>query len=101
MEILRYTLQLSDKQEKDNIYDYNNETKITKYVVVGNFGNFGRPRSLLLWQKIVCAVNFSGRTYGQQESRQTVAKSLAACDTRRLHEENQLRFSNSKHFRFH
>ena len=48
MEILRYTLQLSDKQEKDNIYDYNNETKITKYVVVGNFGNFRRPRSLLL-----------------------------------------------------
>ena len=48
MEILRYTLQLSDKQEKDNIYDYNNETKITKYIVVGNFGNFGRSRSLLL-----------------------------------------------------
>ena len=41
------------------------------------------------------------RTYGQQVSRKTVAKSLAACDTRRLHEENQLRFSNSKHFRFY
>ena len=33
-------------------------------------------------------------------SGKTVAKSLAACDSRRLHVENQLRFSNSKHFRF-
>ena len=32
-------------------------------------------------------------------SRKTVEKSLAACDSRRLHEENHLRFSNSKHFR--
>ena len=38
------------------------------------------------------------RTYGRQVSRKTVAKSLAACDSRRLHEEN--RFSNSKHFCF-
>ena len=41
------------------------------------------------------------RTYGCQVSRKTVVKSLAACDSRRLHEENQLRFSNSKHFRFY
>ena len=34
-------------------------------------------------------------------SRKAVAKSLAACDSRRLHEENQLRFSNSKQFRFY
>ena len=34
-------------------------------------------------------------------SRKTVAKSLAACDSQRLHEENHLRFSNSKHFRFY
>ena len=34
-------------------------------------------------------------------SRKTVTKSLAACDSRRLHEENHLRFSNSKHFRFY
>ena len=27
--------------------------------------------------------------------------SLAACDSQRLHEENHLRFSNSKHFRFY
>ena len=40
------------------------------------------------------------RTYGRQVSRNTVAKSLAACDSWRLHEENHLRFSNSKHFRF-
>ena len=39
------------------------------------------------------------RTYGQQKvSRKTFAKSLAACDSRRLHEVNQLPFSNSKHF---
>ena len=38
------------------------------------------------------------RTYGRQVSRKTVAKSLTACDSRRLHEEN--RFSNSKHFCF-
>ena len=38
------------------------------------------------------------RTYGRQVSRKTVAKSLAACNSRRLHEEN--RFSNSKHFCF-
>ena len=42
------------------------------------------------------------RTYGWQvTSRKIVAKSLAACDSRRLYEENQLRFSNSKHFRFY
>ena len=40
------------------------------------------------------------RKYGRQVSRKTVAKSLAACDSRRLHEEDQLRFSNSKHFCF-
>ena len=34
-------------------------------------------------------------------SRKTLAKSLAAWDSRRLHEENQLRFSNSKDFRFY
>ena len=27
--------------------------------------------------------------------------SVAACESRRLHEENRLRFSNSKHFRFY
>ena len=41
------------------------------------------------------------RVYGQQVSRKTVTKSLEACDSRRLHEENQLRFSSSKHFRFY
>ena len=41
------------------------------------------------------------RTYGRQVSRKTLAKSLAAWDSRRLHEENQLRFSNSKDFRFY
>ena len=41
------------------------------------------------------------RTYGRQVYRKTVANSLAACDSRRLHEENHLRFSNSKHFRFY
>ena len=39
-------------------------------------------------------------TCGRQLSRKTVAKSLAACDSKCLHEENHLRFSNSKHFRF-
>ena len=42
-----------------------------------------------------------GRTYGCQVSRKTVVKSLSACDSRRLHEEKQLRFSDSKHFRFY
>ena len=41
------------------------------------------------------------RTYGQQVSRKTVAKSLAACDSRRLYEVNQLPFSSSKHFCFY
>ena len=42
------------------------------------------------------------RTYGQQKvSRKTFAKSLAACDSRRSHEVNQLPFSNSKHFCFY
>ena len=41
------------------------------------------------------------RTYGRQVSRKTVTKSHAGCDTRRLHEENHLRFSNSKHFSFY
>ena len=41
------------------------------------------------------------RTHGRQVPRKTVAKSLAACDSRRLDEENHLRFSNSKHFRFY
>ena len=40
------------------------------------------------------------RTYGRQVSRKTVVKSLSACDSRRLHEEKQLRFSDSKYFRF-
>ena len=40
-------------------------------------------------------------TYGRQVSRKIVANSLAACDPPRLHEENHLRFSNSKHFRFY
>ena len=41
------------------------------------------------------------RTYGWQVSRKTVAKFLAStCDSPRIiHDENQLRFSNSKHFR--
>jgi len=34
-------------------------------------------------------------------SRNTVAKSLAASDSRSLHEENHLLFCNSKHFRFY
>ena len=41
------------------------------------------------------------RTFGGLVSRKTVANSLAACDSRRLHEENQLRISSSKHFRFY
>ena len=41
------------------------------------------------------------RTYGRQVSRKTVVKSLSACDSWPLHEENQLRFSDSKHFRFY
>ena len=41
------------------------------------------------------------RTYGRQVSRKTVEKSLAACDSRRLYEENHLRFSNSKNFSFY
>ena len=41
------------------------------------------------------------RTYGRQVSRKTVTKSLAACYSRRLHEENHSWFSNSKHFRFY
>ena len=43
--------------------------------------------------------------YGRQVSRKTVAKSFAdGCilpHSQGLHEENQLRFSNGKHFRFY
>ena len=38
---------------------------------------------------------------GRQVSRNILAKSLVACDSRGLHEENHLRFINSKHFRFY
>ena len=41
------------------------------------------------------------RPYGGQVSRKMVAKSLAACDSSQLHEENQLWFNNSKQFRFY
>ena len=44
MEMLHYKFQLSDKQEKDNRYDYNNEHK--KYTQVGFSWKFGRKETM-------------------------------------------------------
>ena len=62
-----------------------------------------RGKQARFWQLKPYFNSFRGiwRTYDRQVSRKTVPKSPAACDSRRLHEENQLRFSNSKHFHFY
>ena len=56
-----------------------------------------RGKQAWLWQLLAYFDSFRRiwRTYGRQVSGKTVAKSLAACDSRRLHTT-----SNSKHFCF-
>ena len=71
---------------------------------VKNWKIYIRGKQAWFWQLKLYFKSFRClcRTYGRwQVSRKTVTKSLAAYDSRRLHDENHLRFSNSKHFRFY